>query len=32
MRHENEFDEKPVGFDSVNKPSVGFLLQEVVLE
>jgi hypothetical protein len=32
MRHENKFDEKSVGFNSVSKPSVVFLLQELFLE
>jgi hypothetical protein len=32
MRHDNKFDEKSVSFDSVSKPSVIFLLQEVFLK
>jgi hypothetical protein len=32
MRHENKFDKESVGFDSVSKPSVIFLLQELFLK
>ena len=32
MRHEDKFDEKSVGFNSVSKPSVIFLLQELFLK
>lgn len=32
MMHENKFDKKSVGFDSVNQPSVISLLQEVFLK